>query len=205
MSNVHDAVSASPHASRAVRLPVYDSAGFPVGNTRTRHWFRPVSILLLVAMTGCSATRTHPNITPQDLTHWSVVTSVAPGTLLEVVLASGALERGELISVDDTTIALRIGPNLKTIPRNSVQEVAVIQRGPDSLKNGAIIGAAVAVGYAAIVLAIVSRGGESVVGKTSGVLITAGIGGAVGAWIDSARTGTRKVVIFRRDARSISR
>jgi len=94
--------------------------------------------------------------------------------------------------------------NLQEFQRQFATETACYEylavcRWPDSLRNGAVIGAAIGVGYVLGVLAYLAggEGGEpSSANWITGPLIGAGLGAGVGALVDLARGGQKRLLIY---------
>lgn len=101
-----------------------------------------------------------------------------------------------MLSRDLLTLITEAGPRLLS----EVDVVRIRQRRDDSLRNGAIIGAAAGAGYGLGILAILASvddgGGPIPAGVVTGMVVFTGIGAAVGVGIDALIT--RSQVIYRR-------
>lgn len=129
----------------------------------------------------------------------SSVILVKPGDRITVVDVTGKEAEGRIgrLSREALTLVTPAGPQ-----ELGEAEVALIrQRRDDSLKNGAIIGAAAGTVYFLTLAALLgdSDGGEVIVGTAVvGGVLFAGMGAAAGAGIDALIT--RRQVIYRKPA-----
>ena len=120
---------------------------------------------------------------------------VKPGDKIRVVDVTGREDEGRIgtLSRDALTLVTEAGP--RVFGEGDVAQIR--QRRGDSLKNGAIIGAAAGTAYFLTAAALLgdSDGGEVIVGAAvaSGVLF-AGMGAAAGVGIDALLT--RRQVIY---------
>jgi hypothetical protein len=119
---------------------------------------------------------------------------VKPGDKISVVDITGREAEGRIgtLSRDALTLVTKAGP--RVLGEGDVAQIR--QRRDDSLKNGAIIGAAAGTAYLLTAAALLgdSDGGDVIVGPAVawGVLF-AGMGAAAGAGIDALITG-RQVI-----------
>ena len=131
---------------------------------------------------------------------WDNLLRATRASALEVTRRDGVVVRGTFRSADTQTLVLDLpsGSTL-TFAEADVARVVMITRGRDSLRNGAVIGAAIGVGYVLGVLAYLAggEGGEpSSANWITGPLIGAGLGAGVGALVDLARGGQKRLLIY---------
>lgn len=123
---------------------------------------------------------------------------VKPGDKITVVDLAGREAEGRLgmLSRDRLTLVTPAGP----WELGEVDVAQIRQRRGDSLRNGAIIGAAAGAGYGLALLAIASSandgGGPIPVGVVAGMVAFTGIGAAAGTGIDALIA--RRQVIYRK-------
>jgi hypothetical protein len=124
---------------------------------------------------------------------------VQPGDTVTVVEATGAETKGQIWNLfrDKLIVGTAAGPR-----ELGERDVAVIrQRRGDSLKNGAIIGAAAGAAYFATMATLLSRieeGDVIVSTAVAGGLMCTGIGAAAGIGIDALIS--RQRVIYKKSA-----
>lgn len=106
------------------------------------------------------------------------------------VTHSGAGEpvRGRVIELSSTSLAMLVDGRRVEVPLENVTRIDV--RG-DSVKNGAIIGAAVMVGLTGLSCATVDDAGYCV----TALILNTGIGALVGAGIDALHKGRTPIYI----------
>lgn len=128
---------------------------------------------------------------------------VKPGDKITVVDAAGREAEGRIgtLSGERLTLVTPAGP--RDLGEVDVGEIR--QRRGDSLKNGAIIGAAAGTAYFVTLAALLSDtdGGDVIIGTAiAGGVVSAGMGAAAGAGIDALIT--HKQVIYRKNPRQNS-
>jgi hypothetical protein len=156
-----------------------------------------LSLAVLAATSGCAAT--HRAAPAGHADPWKGALGVVTGREVEVILFTGDRVTGRLADVSDDGVTIRTGPtSVEHRERAAVSRVSLLQRGRDSVRNGALIGAAIGVGYALGVAAYYSSEDDglnpSKVGAMS--IIAAGIGAGVGAMTDNLRQGTTRRTIY---------
>ncbi|WP_291984129.1 hypothetical protein [Luteitalea sp.] len=124
---------------------------------------------------------------------------VRPGETVTVVDAGGNNVQGRVESFTASSLVLGTADRRRSWEEAEV--VAVRQRRPDSLANGALIGLGVGAGSALVVFAVFAREEGDIVGIDGGdavamTAIFAGAGVAIGVGIDAMIT--REYDVFRR-------
>lgn len=167
-------------------------------------WFRrnlrlkalPAALWMALFGAGCAA-RGVPATRSGD--QWAVVQRLSLGERVALETLTGDVTRGEVEGVDATGIRIRASSGSLRFARAEVRRIARVLRGDDSLKNGAIIGAAIGAGYVLVVLAMLAADGDAEItpaGSVAGGALFTGIGAAIGALVDSLRHGEREEVIY---------
>ena len=160
------------------------------------------SILLLVtaasSTVGCASVGRSRSSAPQSTTGasragvipsaWEQVEALRPGSPLLITLKSGDRIDGAFEALRPETLALTdpAGTEL-SVPRSEV--LKIVARGArDSLSNGALTGAAIGLGAAVAILAVIASGDGYVLpsAKWGAPLLLSSVGGVVGAVIDRA-------------------
>ena len=130
---------------------------------------------------------------------WKGAIGAVTGRDVEVRLFNGTRVAGTLVEVTDDGLTIRTGPmSVERRERTAVRQVTLVQRGRDSLRNGALMGAAVGLGYAIAVIAYYAAGDDGPPGSdTAAVFATAAVVGAgVGGMTDALRQGTSRRTIY---------
>lgn len=123
---------------------------------------------------------------------------VKPGDTLTVVNDSGQRVEGKVSSVSASALSLTVSGTPRQFLSTEVNTIE--RRGPDSLKNGALIGLAIGGGIGgAGMIALAATAEDNVAGFMAvGVLMYAGIGAGIGTGFDALIEGRR--VIYARSA-----
>lgn len=126
---------------------------------------------------------------------------VKPGDKISVIDVTGRETRGRVGKLSSDLLILDTSAGLRQL--GEVDVAAITQRRSDSLKNGAIIGAAAGAVYFAVILAILTEtsdgGGPIVPAAIVGGVLTMGMGAAAGAGIDALIS--RRQVIYQNSTR----
>jgi hypothetical protein len=123
---------------------------------------------------------------------------VKPGDKISVVDVTGRETRGRIAQLSGARLILddAAGP----VQLSEAQVARISQRRSDSLKNGALIGAAAGAAYFATMMAIMSQfsdGGDVIIPSAiSGAVLVVGMGAAAGAGIDALIS--RRQVIYQK-------
>src|SRR5688572_28043798 len=127
---------------------------------------------------------------------------VKPGDTLTVVDDSGQRVEGKVSSLSASALSLMVSGTPRQFLSTEVNTIE--KRGPDSVKNGALIGLAIGAGIGtAGMVALVATAEDDVVGFMAvGVLMYAGIGAGIGTRIDSLIEGRRAIYAISGSARS---
>jgi hypothetical protein len=126
---------------------------------------------------------------------------VKPGDTLIVTDETGARVRGKVSQLSGTALVLDVSRALRRFQESDVDTIE--RRGPDSLKNGALIGLAIGGGLAAAAIAAAVSADDMQAGWfLIAVPVYGGIGAGIGAGMDALIEGHR--VIYAR-LRSLSR
>ena len=110
-----------------------------------------------------------------------------------VVDRAGTETRGRLISITESLVSIDVNGATKTF---TPDEVSLIERKGDSLKNGAIIGAVIGIGGGLLSTALADCPGvaDSCPGaKIAGVFLSTAIYAAIGTGIDAAVSGRTRI------------
>lgn len=160
-----------------------------------------VSVLTLsLLFAGCASKRVQ--VTPRaPAPDWGAVERLKAGQLVEIESHRGAQTIGKVSQVTASELHV-VGESGGTsvARRADVRQVAVIVEGKsDSLRNGALIGAIIGVGYATGVLVYLAGGDDGQGGGSAAASVVAGaaIGGGIGALVDKARSRRVTQVIYR--------
>jgi hypothetical protein len=127
-----------------------------------------------------------------------LIVLVKPGDTITVVDVAGREARGRIgdLSRDTLTVVTKAGP----LQLGEADVARISQNRNDSLRNGAIIGAAAGAGYGLAMLTLAAAlddgGGPIPISVVTGMIIFTGIGAAAGAGIDALIT--RRQVIYER-------
>jgi hypothetical protein len=130
---------------------------------------------------------------------WTGAIGAVTGREVEVRLFNGTRVAGTLVEVTDDGLTIRTGPmSVERRERPAVRQVTLLQRGRDSLRNGALIGATVGAGYAVGVISYYKNGDDGLRLTDSAAMIAtaAGIGAGIGAIADLLRQGTSRRTIY---------
>jgi hypothetical protein len=124
---------------------------------------------------------------------------VKPGDTLTIVDNSGQRAQGKLLSLSASSLELTVSGAKRQFLSTEINTIE--KRGPDSLKNGALIGLGIGAGFGAAALIAVAADDEFVDGGFVAVaaVLYAGIGAGIGTGVDALIEGRR--VIY---ARSMS-
>ena len=153
---------------------------------------------VLLLLQGCALHGTAPIARDQ----WTDVGAVSPGTAVHVWWSEAAggeparkRTKGVLLKADASEIEIQGGNGSLRLARPQVTRVDVVIGGGDSLKNGALIGAAAGVAYGLFIWAYLR--GEIEESAPAVVLPMATIGTAIGAGIDAIVRGDRTRTVYR--------
>jgi hypothetical protein len=118
---------------------------------------------------------------------------VKPGDTLTIVDDSGQRIQGKVSSVSASALSVTISGTPRQFLSTEVNTIE--KRGPDSLKNGALIGLAVGGGIGAAGMIALAATAESNPGAfvVAGVLMYGGIGAGIGAGFDALIEGRRVI------------
>jgi hypothetical protein len=120
---------------------------------------------------------------------WNKVEAEKPGTGLIVTVRGGELIQCSLKSLSGemlTVVTLDAGERM--IPKSAVEKIVTLEKRSGPLWNGALIGAAIPATFFGIAFA--ASGDSSDAGAAAvAILLTAGIGAAIGTGIDAAVKG----------------
>jgi hypothetical protein len=165
------------------------------------HAARLVLHLLLmtavVGSTGCGQRRVTTAAT--SLAEWSAVEALRRGQAIELRTRQGEMIAGQLEDADASGVRIRdSGGRLRTIVRHDTLRVTVVEAGPDSVRNGTLIGMAIGIAYVAAVFTYLARGeDEQSHGSTVRALaIGAGLGAGAGALVDQMRRRPHRRVVY---------
>jgi hypothetical protein len=140
---------------------------------------------------------------------WSAITTLAPGTLVELELHDQTKSKGRLVLATGDHLDLSIDSHTQLFSRRDIRAVRAAQPDSrDSNTNGALIGASVGAAYGLAVLAIVSRSGErgEPTGRTRAAPVaSAGIGALAGYLCDRWRRRPAFKELYRFDGVRASR
>jgi hypothetical protein len=159
-----------------------------------RHVARIAVVLLLVAATAEA----------QELagTFDQLRVLVKPGDTLTVVDDAGQRVEGNVSSLSASALSLTVSGTTRQFRSTDVNTIE--KRGPDSLKNGALIGLAIGGGIgAAGMIALAATAEDNVVGLAAvGMLMYAGSGAGIGTGVDALIEGRRVIYARSGSARS---
>jgi hypothetical protein len=132
---------------------------------------------------------------------WGAVENLKAGQLVEIESHEGVQTIGKVSQATASELHV-VGESggTRVARRADVLQVAVIVEGKsDSLRNGALIGALIGVGYATGVLVYLAGGDDGQGGGSAAASVLAGaaIGGGIGALVDGARSRPVTQVIYR--------
>lgn len=112
---------------------------------------------------------------------------VKPGDKISIVDVTGREAEGRIAKVSRDELTLLTDAGARRLRERDVTKIR--QRRSDSLRNGAIIGAAAGAGYGLAMLALLAStsdgGGPIPIGVVTGMGMLTGIGAAAGAGIDA--------------------
>lgn len=161
---------------------------------------RVVLLLVTFGHTAACALSAAPRA---NLGSWDHVLRLRVGEQVEVARWDSPAIRGKLAEVDAAAVAVRVpgGTTPARVPRAEIRRLQTITgNDADSVRNGALIGAAVGAAYVVAVLTYIGAGGEGgepAAGNwLAGPPLGAAAGAGIGALIDSMRSGPRKVTVF---------
>lgn len=163
---------------------------------------RPIVALAVVSLAagpglGCATGAAGRVSGPQ--TDWNAVMALPRNGQVDVTLPGGRI-RGVLLAVDAATLRVDRAGAPTTIARKAIRRVRFADESRiDSLRNGAVWGAAVGLAYVAVVLGIMRGGDDAPSGGTAAVMAATGggLGAAVGALIDAARRQPQWRTVYR--------
>ena len=117
---------------------------------------------------------------------------VKPGDTITVVDDSGQRVQGKVSSLSDSALSLTVSGTPRQFLSTEVNTIE--KRGPDSLKNGALIGLAIGGGIgAAGMIALAATADDPGPFVAVGVLMYGGIGAGIGAGFDALIEGRRVI------------
>ena len=117
---------------------------------------------------------------------------VKPGDTLTVIDVAGQRVRGKVVSLSNSALNLTISGTPRQFLTTDVNTIE--KRGPDSLKNGALIGLAIGGGIGTVgMLALVSTDDNPGAIAIVGALMYGGIGAGIGAGFDALIEGDRVI------------
>jgi hypothetical protein len=127
---------------------------------------------------------------------------VKPGDTLTVVDRAGQRVRGDVVSLSNSALDLAVSGTTRQFLSTEVDTIE--KRGPDSLKNGALIGLAIGGGIGAAGMIALAATAEDHPGAfvAMGVLIYGGIGAGIGTGFDALVEGNRVIYARSSSARS---
>lgn len=118
---------------------------------------------------------------------------VKPGDTLTVIDGSGQRVEGKMSSLSSSMLNLTVAGQPRQFLNADVNTIE--KRGPDSLKNGALIGLAIGGGLGAVAMAALAATAEDNAGAfvAVGALIYGGIGAGIGTGFDALIEGRRVI------------
>jgi hypothetical protein len=153
---------------------------------------------ILLLLPGCALHSTAPIARDQ----WAQVTSVPPGTVVRVWSAEAAAgnarhqrDKGILVKADEAEVQILARTGQLRLARAQVRRIDVLIGGGDSVKNGALIGAAAGGAYGLVVWYLLR--GEFEGNGLIAPIMTAAIGGCIGAVIDAIVRGDETRTVYR--------
>jgi hypothetical protein len=158
-----------------------------------RHVVRIAALIILVAATAEA----------QELagTFDQLRVLVKPGDTLTVVDDSGQRVEGKVASLSASALSLTVSGTPRQFLNTDVNSIE--KRGPDSLKNGALIGLAVGGGLGAVaMLALIATDDNPGPIAFVGALMYGGIGAGIGVGFDALIEGRRVIYARSGSARS---
>jgi hypothetical protein len=159
-----------------------------------RHIARIAALIILVAATAEA----------QELagTFDQLRVLVKPGDTLTVVDDSGQRVEGKVSSLSASALSLTVSGTPRQFLSTDVNSIE--KRGPDSLRNGALIGLAIGGGIGAAGMIALAATAEDNVGAfmAIGVLMYGGIGAGIGTGFDALIEGRRVIYARSGSARS---
>jgi len=141
----------------------------------------PACLALLMTASAAQAQDSWANVKPAGL------------PTLYVTDRAGHETRGELVRLSDTSVTIAVDGGDRTF---EIADVSLIERRGDSLKNGAIAGLVVGMGFGALSMGISDcpQGEQHCAGtRVVGVAISTAIYTAIGTAIDAAVTGRTRI------------
>ncbi len=156
-----------------------------------RHVARIAAALILVASTAEA----------QELagTFDQLRVLVKAGDTLTVTDQAGQRVRGKVVSLSNSVLNLTVSGTPRQFLSTDVNTIA--KRGPDSLKNGALIGLAIGGGIGTVgMLALVAMDDNPGALAIVGALIYGGIGAGIGTGFDALIEGDRTIFARSRSA-----
>lgn len=159
-----------------------------------RHVARIAALIILVAATAEA----------QELagTFDQLRVLVKPGDTLTIVDDSGRRVEGKVSSLSASALSLTVSGTPRQFQSAEVNTIE--KRGPDSLKNGALIGLAIGGGIGAVGMIALAATAESNPGAfvAAGMFMYGGIGAGIGAGVDALIEGRRVIYARSGSARS---
>jgi hypothetical protein len=117
---------------------------------------------------------------------------VKAGDTLIVTDTAGQPVRGKLVNLSPSSLSLNVSGSTREFQRVDVDTIT--RRGPDSLKNGALIGMAIGGSLAAVGMALtVAEGDADAAFFVGAALVYSGIGAGIGAGVDALIEGQRVI------------
>jgi len=117
---------------------------------------------------------------------------VKPGDTLTITDGTGQRMQGTLTQLSASSLVLDVSGALRQFQESDVNTIE--KRGPDSLRNGALIGMAVGAGILGVGIAASANSSEGDASLFAfGALVYAGVGGAIGIGIDALIEGRRVI------------
>jgi len=121
---------------------------------------------------------------------WNKLEMESPGTGIIVALRSGEVIHCFLkgYSADSLTV-LTTEPQERVLPKSAVEKIVTSEKRSGSLKNGAIIGAAVPAVVLGVAIAAHHPSSDDAGAVVFSLALTAGIGALIGMGVDAAIRG----------------
>ena len=156
-----------------------------------------LSAVAIVAASACATTRRAAPIVHAG--PWKGALDVVIGREVEVVGFDGRRLTGRLADVTDEGVTVRTGPtSVEHRDRATVSRVSLLQRGGGTKRNGALIGAAIGVGYVLGAITYYTSGDDGISPPEGSAMLAlgAGIGAGVVAVADELEQGTTRRTIY---------